>query len=104
MQVYQPDAKLRDIEGLDVRVGGHVAPAGGPKIRLTLEEMLKDWRGYHSPCYFHLLYEDLHPFTDGNGRTGRALWANQMYALTNACPIGFLHMWYYQTLENCPRN
>ena len=38
-----------------------------------------------------------HPFTDGNGRSGRALWLWQM---NNHAPFGFLHTFYYQTLEN----
>ncbi len=31
----QPGAVLRDQSGMNVRVGGYVAPAGGPEIRTT---------------------------------------------------------------------
>jgi len=43
----------------------------------------------------HLDYEHLHPFTDGNGRSARMLWAWQMREF----PLGFLHTFYYQALS-----
>lgn len=47
----------------------------------------------------HVVYETLHPFTDGNGRSGRAVWLRQMGWIVRA-PLGFLHHFYYQTLQN----
>lgn len=96
--VCQPGAVLRDQAGLDVRVGGYVAPPGGPNIRPQLDEILKDARCFN-PHDVHVRYEKLHPFTDGNGRSGRALWAWQMVRRGYRLELGFLHMWYYQTLE-----
>ena len=95
--VLQPRARLRDKLGLDVRVGNHYPPRGGPEIRAALEELLIEINeGNHSPYAAHLAYETLHPFTDGNGRSGRAIWLWQM---KGRAPLGFLHQFYYQTLQ-----
>ena len=72
------DHVLRDKVGLDVQVGNHVPPAGGPKIRLSLARLLEGLE-VCSPFINHLAYEELHPFTDGNGRSGRAMWLWQMW-------------------------
>ena len=101
VKVYQPDAELRNKKGLDVCVGNYIAPAGGPIIETALKALLSELQMRH-PFDFHNCYEDLHPFTNGNGRTGRALWANQIHTLTDIYPIGFLHLWYYQSLEKTP--
>ena len=93
--VVQPGARLRRELGWDVRVGNHIAPPGGPIIETQLEELLaRDMGAYHK----HNVYETLHPFTDGNGRSGRVLWLWQMGGIEHA-PLGFLHQWYYQSLE-----
>ncbi len=91
--IVQPGAVLRRQIGLDVRVGNHIAPRGGLEIEQRLEGIL-DVMG--NPYITHLAYENLHPFTDGNGRSGRALWLWQM---GGEAPIGFLHRFYYQTLD-----
>ena len=96
--VVQPDAVLRDKRGLDVRVGNHIAPPGGPEIvgdlaRLIHAVEIPGTDAHH----IHMLYETLHPFTDGNGRSGRVLWLWIMGGVEHA-PLGFLHHFYYQTL------
>lgn len=102
-RAFQPDAVLRNEEGLDVRVADHVPLAGGPEVARQLCVIVDRARDRDDPWKVHLAFENLHPFTDGNGRTGRALWAWQMvrqgapgrYALA----LGFLHEFYYQTLS-----
>lgn len=94
-----PGHRLRDQYGLNVRVGDHVAPAGCPEIRQSLNTILGRACGGEDAWRVHLDYEALHPFTDGNGRSGRLLWLWQM----GDAPIGFLHQFYYQTLSNIRR-
>lgn len=92
--VLQPDARLRDkVEIHGVRVGNHIAPPSGPAVLRELEHILKmPGSSFHQ----HVAYETLHPFTDGNGRSGRALWLHRR----GSAPLGFLHQFYYQTLEH----
>lgn len=96
VSVYQPGAVLREEPGLNVAVGNHVAPPGGPLVMPQLKTILEHARGKVSPYKCHVLYETLHPFTDGNGRSGRMLWAWQMQDIS----LGFLHRFYYQALEH----
>ncbi len=98
VKVYQPDAKLRDKPNLNVRVGNHYPPSGGPEIRRELAVLLNSDK---NPFQTHIAYETLHPFTDGNGRSGRMLWAWQMRN-SPRLDLGFLHAFYYQTLNSAP--
>lgn len=93
--------RLRDKQGLDVRVGNYVPPLGDPDITEQLNALLDAVVDELHPFEVHKLYETLHPFTDGNGRTGRMLWAWQMVNQHNYdFNLGFLHMFYYQTLSH----
>ena len=96
----EPGAILRDREGLDVRVGMHFPPRGNPEIRKDLAHLLATL-DRRDPWRTHVWYETLHPFTDGNGRSGRVLWLWMMRerGQTRMAELGFLHAFYYQSLQ-----
>lgn len=99
--VIAPKHVLRNKIGLDVRVGGHIAPPGGDNIKYALIDILAGTRNVN-PYQTHLAYERLHPFTDGNGRSGRVLWLWHMFERGQgeiSLRRGFLHSFYYQTLD-----
>ena len=92
------NAPLRRDAGMDVRVGRHIPPPGGPHIETELADLLArindgeigSWRA-------HVEYETLHPFMDGNGRSGRTIWL-WMRQGNQLPPLSFLQAFYYQTL------
>ena len=96
------DAGIRNHEGMNVRVGSHIAPPGGPDIPIELDKLIMQaTKNEFTPSDIHSRYETLHPFMDGNGRSGRALWAWQMihYQIWPVLQLNFLHAWYYQSLS-----
>lgn len=98
VKAVQPGAALRIERGMNVTVGSHVPPLGGVAVGLALEELLDKIDDGSSLYDVHQAYEKLHPFTDGNGRSGRVLWLWMAGGIEKA-PLGFLHHWYYQSLS-----
>ena len=90
--VKPPLNLLRSKPNMNVVVGNHRPPKGGPMIRGDLEKVLQ----IECPFKQHLEYENLHPFMDGNGRSGRALYLLRVGDLRG---LSFLHHWYYKSLQ-----
>ncbi len=105
VNAYAPGAALRNSPGMDVWVGNYLPPRGGTEVVRRLARLLTDTVDWQTeptqhrltPYAAHIEYERIHPFMDGNGRSGRALWLWMMGGVERA-PLGFLHHFYYQSL------
>lgn len=102
----QPDGHLRSRFGMDVRVGNHYPPPGTPGMPNLLNMLLIEANHNSTDPYStHHQYETLHPFMDGNGRSGRAIWLwmhkqrSEEYYAQVVLRRGFLHEWYYESLQ-----
>jgi len=103
--VIAPDAKLRNVPGRNVVIRRvhedgtekitYRAPQGGPQIETGLR-LLLNGAASKNPHELHCAYETLHPFTDGNGRSGRLLW---LWCRKGVAPLLFLQEFYYETLN-----
>ncbi len=105
-RVYQPAARLRNRGGLDIQIGNHFPEKGGPAVEVLLDSILYNMAVLRlNPYTAHIKYESLHPFTDGNGRSGRTLWLWHMGWFAeftvkfDYLPRSFLHEFYYQSLR-----
>lgn len=95
---------MRKSPGMNVLVGRHMPPPGGPDIEDDLTALLIGVNCCDvTPYEAHIEYEKLHPFMDGNGRSGRVLWAWQMRNEgLDPFSLPFLHRFYYQALDAAP--
>ncbi len=99
----QPGARLRLAKEDTVTVGAHIPPAPGQAVLYNLQNMLDALASNPykpTPYKLHCAYLTLHPFTDGNGRSARALYAWQSNKLeyTGYLERGFLKQFYFDAL------
>lgn len=96
----QPNAYLRTAPHHRVMIGGREAPSAAASMQL-LDYLIKDVNEEKvTPWEAHTRYEMAHPFIDGNGRSGRALWLWMMVDLEDwHGQFSFLQAYYYQTLS-----
>lgn len=100
VNIFEPEAKLRNQFGWNIIVGDYVAPDGGPEIASELYTILANVNGnFFHPISNHKDFQNLHPYTDCNGRSGRLLWLWQMQKFDFQIYGTFLKTFYYQTLN-----
>lgn len=91
---------IRSTYGMNVMVGNYVPPRGGISMPNKLKAIIDEANDGVHPFLVHLDFEHLHPFMDGNGRTGRAIWLWQMIRQQNyKMRLPFLQKFYYQSLD-----
>lgn len=99
-------AKIRSEGWMNVRVGSHVCPPGGPHIVTALEEMISGVM-ILDMYEFHTKFLHLHPFMDGNGRAARAIlaWAvlRNLVWRTSLLKYPVLQAIYYMGLDFADR-
>lgn len=82
----------------DVWVGGHKMPSPVKLSRLLDEWVQKygDFEDQYDPIEAHIAFERIHPFMDGNGRTGRLLlWGYQKWNKLPFTEITYRDRWDY---------
>jgi Fic family protein len=102
-RLYAEKSDLREDERgayrkCQVYVGRYVPPKPSEVQKLMDDYFLFYGVQFVDSYRAHCMFEQIHPFVDFNGRTGRALWLRLAILEGYDCSLGFLHKFYYQTL------
>ena len=100
VKMIEPEAYLRRDKHDRVTISGvpTIPPEHSETMLIALLDMINE--NTIDPYTAHVRYEKIHPFMDGNGRSGRALWLWTIHRFTGKLPkLLFLHAWYYKTLD-----
>lgn len=112
IDLVQPFCTLRTLSTQNVQVGNHRAPTGGGEIRWRFEQLIdatmqsQQEEGLVVSVFeVHRRFQNLHPFTDGNGRAGRLLALRHAHfqdseAYKMMTSVGWLRTWYFLSLQN----
>ena len=85
-----------------VRVGNYYPPPAievGNRMRDYFRKL-----EYFNSYRAHNEFELIHPFEDMNGRMGRYIWLNIALREGYCFQLGFLHKYYYQTLDKLEKD
>lgn len=76
--MVEPEKNEKGFRRVGVRVGMDVKPNWAQVPRLTKQLCEANDQGNLSPSEFYKEFQEIHPFVDGNGRTGKILfnWLN----------------------------
>lgn len=97
-----PKCVLRAKAGMDVRIGAFIPQRGGEALVRNVEaflELQNNKEHRRNPFEAYIQFETFHPFMDGNGRTGRAIWLWQMLQEECYNDLGFLRIYHYQSFD-----
>ena len=100
VKMLEPSVTYRPESRVNVTIGGKTGMISESIQENLLPLLVNVYEDNIYPNVVHLKYEAIHPFSDCNGRSGRALWLWQMVKFYRyQGDLGFLHAYYYETFR-----